>query len=403
MMALVVCATLLPGEQGGAHVVQSRLTDRGGTPFSLQAVLTERGDPNEHVDVEMFWAGPDKWRRTIKSHEFSQTLIVNGEKIWEQDSGGYMPLAIQVLTTAMIDPQPILDAIRPGDMVRTKANGMSNESGRICFAPGGKMCGMSRFGLTESVGAPGRSVDFTDYHKFKGKRVARLIFYHIDPGDSWQAQVTMLAEFNSHDDSEFAVPAPTPRSQQIRGVVLPEAELRSLAVQPLVIIWPQVLEDNNTRGSTSYYISIDRTGKVREVLPLSVSVERADDSARRQIMRWKFNPATEDGVTVQSEGALHFKFDTRAYGPVAPLTNDEVRRLASDLIEPVFPSGSPSGATCTVRIAVDADGQLIEQVAVEGHEIAQTCMNAIGKWQFHPITEDGEPRPYRAEVTFRVP
>jgi hypothetical protein len=49
----------------------------------LQAVITERGDPNEHVEVEMSWMAPDKWKRTIRSAEFSQTLIVNGDKIFE--------------------------------------------------------------------------------------------------------------------------------------------------------------------------------------------------------------------------------------------------------------------------------------------------------------------------------
>jgi hypothetical protein len=31
------------------------LTESGAPPFYLQAVITERQDPNEHVDIEMFW------------------------------------------------------------------------------------------------------------------------------------------------------------------------------------------------------------------------------------------------------------------------------------------------------------------------------------------------------------
>jgi hypothetical protein len=69
-----------------AQVVQAWLTEPGSTPFYLQAVITERSDPNEHIDVEMSWLTPDKWKRTIKSEEFSQTLIVNGEKVFEEDS-----------------------------------------------------------------------------------------------------------------------------------------------------------------------------------------------------------------------------------------------------------------------------------------------------------------------------
>lgn len=391
------------GEDLGIKLVQPRLIELDSTPFYLQAVITENSDPQEHVDVEMFWAAPDRWRRAIKSREFTQTLIVNGDKVFEQDSGDYLPLSIQVLATAMVDPKPMIDAVRPSDPVRTKANGMTDESGKMCFGPDGKMCVMSRFGMTESLSGPGRAVDFMDYRKFKDKRVARRLIYRLDHGDSWEARVTALGEFSSHDEAQFAVPEPTARDKQIRSVVLAEAELRALSSQPVEVIWPQVLEDQNTQGRTSYYVSIDRTGKVREILPLSVAIERADDSARRQIMRWKFNPPTKDGVSVQAEGILTFNFDTRAYGPKAILTNEEARKLAENIVEPEFPPTATSGSTCTIRIAVDADGQVIEQIAIDCPGISQSCMNAIGKWHFSPIIENGQPQPYRAELTFRVP
>jgi len=243
----------------------------------LQAVITERGDPDEKVEVEMSWVAPDKWKRTIRAAEFSQTLIVDGDKIFEQDLDNYLPLAIQVLTTAMVDPGPIVAAFRRGDIAITKANGASDESGKVCF---GKVCVQQGNGLVETVAAPGRSVTFTGYHPFKHKRVAGQLFYQIDPGDSYQAHVTKLGKLTS-DDAQFAIPEPTPKEKQIRCVVLAEADLRALALQPTEIIWPQVLEDNKISGETSYYVSVDRSGQVREILPLSISVERADDSARR--------------------------------------------------------------------------------------------------------------------------
>ena len=401
LISLALCAALAASQgTSEAQVEQATLVAPGSPPFYLQAIISERGDPDEHVEVEMSWVAPDKWKRTIRSAEFSQTLIVNGDKIFEQDSDDYLPLAIQVLTTAMVDPRPIIAAFRPGDIARTKANGASDESGKVCF---GKMCLKGGNGLVETVAAPGRSVTFTDYRPFKNKRVARQLSYQIDPGDSYQAHVTTLGELTS-DDAQFAIPEHTPKEKQIRCVVLAEAELRTLALQPTEIIWPQVLEDNETSGETSCYLSVDRSGQVREILPLSVSVERADDSARRQIMRWKFRPATKDGVAVQAEAILNFHFDTRAYGPAKPLTDAEVRKLATNMTEPVFPEGSPLGSPCSIRIAVDAEGKVIEEIAVEGSgEVSLACMKAIGKWQFSPILEEGKPRPYRGEISFRVP
>ena len=81
-----------------------------------------------------------------------------------------------------------------------------------------------------------------------------------------------------------------------------------------------------------------------------------------------------------------------------------MRRLVTNTVDPEFPSGSKSGETRGIRIAVDADGKVIEQIAGDGsHELTIPCMIAIGKWHFNPILGNGQPRPYRAEVTSRVP
>lgn len=403
MLGVVLSAIIAFGQSvSGVQVVQGWLTEPGSTPFYLQGTITERGDPNEHIEVQMSWLAPDRWKRTIKSHDFSQTLIVNGEKILEQDSAAYMPLAIQVLTTAMIDPRPVVAAVRPGDQVITKANGRSDESGKVCFDAAGRMCAMSRNGLIEILDAPGRSVIFADYRKFQHRRVARLLTYKIDHGDSYDLHINTLGELRREEG--FAIEEATPKDKQIQIAVVPESDLRGLALGSTEIIWPQVLEDRQTTGETSYYISVDRSGEVREILPLSVSIERADDSARRQIMRWKFKPLIRDGVPVQAEAILNFHFDTRAYGPRSPLSDADVRKLATNTVDPQFPAGTVSGATCSIRIAVDSDGQVIEQIAGEGTPgLAIPCMQAIGKWHFSPIMEDGKPRPYRGEISFRVP
>ena len=406
-MSWIGCFVITAFGQSGSppQLVQATLTEPGGTPFLLQAVITERGDPSEHVEVEISWVAPDKWKRTIRSQEFSQTLIVNGDKVFEQDSADYFPVGIQTLATAMVDSRPILAAVRPGDRVLTKANGASDESGRTCFDPNSKFCVTGRYGLMETVGGPGRAVDFTDYHKFKNKRVARLLVYHIDPGDTLQARVNSLGELKSYDESQYSVPDPTPIQKQIRALVVPEADLRALALQPTEVIWPQVLENNRTTGETSYYVSLDRLGEVREIFPLSVAIERADDSARRQIMKWKFKPVLKDGIPVQAEAVLNFNFNTRAYGPSAPLTDPEARKLATNIVEPEFPAGAaPSGSTFTVWVSVDVEGIVIESIAGDGpRQLYQACSAAIGKWHFSPMLEDGKPRPYRAQITCRVP
>jgi hypothetical protein len=407
----IVCGLLLLclitnfsiGEQTPSPtLVQATLTQPNGTSFHLKALITERADPNEDISVEMFWVSPSKWRRTIESQEFSQTLIVNGDNFFEKDSDDYFPLGIRTLVTAMVDPQLVLNAVRPGDLLLTKANGASDESGTVCYSK--QMCMRSPYGLQEIVDGPGHSVTFTNYKPFKHQRVARLLIYKIDAGDNLRADLTELEELKNPDESLFSISEPSSKEKRIQSIILPETDLKNSALQPLEIIWPQVL-DGATSGETSFYVSIDRSGNVREALPLSVAIERANDSAIRQIMKWKFKPIIEDGLPVQAEAILNFNFNTREYGPADPLTDAEVRKLASTTAEPAFEPGiAPGGSTCTILVAVDSDGRVIETIAGDApRQLYPICMQTIGKWKFNPILQDGKPFPYRAKIVFKVP
>jgi hypothetical protein len=93
---------LASGEPLAPKVVQATLISPGSPPFHLRAAITERADFNEHIDLEIFWASPEKWKRTIRSQDFSQTLIVNGDMVLEDDSDDYFPLGLQTLATAVV-------------------------------------------------------------------------------------------------------------------------------------------------------------------------------------------------------------------------------------------------------------------------------------------------------------
>jgi len=201
-----------------------------------------------------------------------------------------------------------------------------------------------------------------------------------------------------------AAPASTAPQQEIRTVTLSQGDLQPLALRPLEIIWPQVL-DGPLSGDALYRVTVDPTGTVIDVQPANMNVERSNDSVIRQIMRWKFKPPTQDGVPVQAEVVWTFHFNTRAFGPSEPLTEAEARKLATKIVVPSFPPGTPSGKTCSMRIAVDSDGYLIEVIGdvCPGDDLYIPSLHAIQSWQFKPVFENGEPRPYRSEITFRTP
>src|ERR1700690_2736246 len=105
--------TFISYAQGGSvaeaaqrAVVQSKLTSPGGTPFHLKAKIVETTNPDSTYkgEIEEYWISPGKWRRTIQSPGFSQTLITNGDEISEQDTGDYYPWWLNDLVTAIFDP-----------------------------------------------------------------------------------------------------------------------------------------------------------------------------------------------------------------------------------------------------------------------------------------------------------
>ena len=404
MATVAIASAQEPSAASIPVIVTGTLIAPGNPPFQLEANFTEGNDPDSVGQMEMMWLAPDKWRRTLDVNHFSQTLVVNGDNVFEMDSDDYFPVAVNALISAMLDPKQILDAHRPEDRSSTMANGQSLESGVICFDPNKRICIRGRYGLMEVVGIPGHSITFTRYLSFEGMRIARLVTDTVGVGESLSAEITELKELRNPDESLFAVPEATPKDRQIRSVVLSEADFRSLASSTPEIIWPQVL-DGQTIGTASFYVSIDRTGAVREVRPIHTDNERSNDSARNQIMRWKFRPAISDGNPVQAESVLSFTLNTRAFGPPDVLSDSEVRKLVTNMVDPVFSAGiAPSGTTYSLWAAIDSDGNLIEAIACHGPpELWGPCYDAIRKWHFNPIMENGQPGPYRAEITFQVP
>jgi hypothetical protein len=384
-------------------VVQGSLVAPGSEPFHLIAgIFDDPGEPATGT-LEMHWRDSGHWRRQIQTREFSQTLIVNGDQVEEHNSADYFPLGLWSLATAIFDPTAIVTRLGPADQVRTKANGLSSESGVTCFDPDRKMCMGNPWGLDEFIGGAGHSIEFTDYHPFHGKRIARRLTYLVSPGDSMTAEVTELSELKQSDEALFAIAQHTDPAKRIRIETLSQDKLLGLAAEKPDIIWPQVL-DGATTGQASFYISLDTAGKIREVLPLRTANERSNDSAIRQIMRWKFKPLIEDGVPVQAEGTLTFDLNTREYGPKDVLSDTEMRKLATRTAEPVLKPGAVSpGSIKKIWVAVDADGYIIEWIAGDGpSQMTMPIGDAMKQWQFKPLYEDGQPRPYRGQLEFHA-
>lgn len=397
-------------------VQQSKLTLAGGTPFHLKAHIANAGMPKPEysADVEEYWVSPGKWRRTVQSAGFAQTLIVNGDKVSEKLTGDYYPFWLHDLVTALFDPLPMADQLKlmqgqveiPEDSA--KSNSCVNMQVKVGVAPTQNNVGMAfcfggKGGLLQAVITPGYKAQFDNYLPFKKKMVARTIKAEFAPGFVVTAKVTELAELSSPDEKLFAFDAPTPATDQMKTIQVTEDSARGLALNTPAIVWPTVRE-GKTEGVTSVYISVDRSGQVREVWPLVSNNLELNQPVREQLLRWQYKPYNNGGFS-QMEAVLTFAFATRIENPVAVLGDAEARKLATHVVEAVVPAGKArKGTKFVLRISVDEAGKV--QSVQNQNKVAPALYTAgtaaLKQWRFRPYMNQGKPDRFYADITFLV-
>jgi hypothetical protein len=404
----------VPFFQVAQHAVeQSQITLPGSTPFHLKAHIAAAGNAsgNYTADVEEYWLSPTKWRRSIQSPNFSQTLIVNGETISEQDTGEYYPFWLRDLVTALFDPLPMLQQLKGfHDSIDVPTDSLQSNSCLNMNVPAGvapvkttisyAFCFQGRGGRLQYVLTPGYRAHFEDYKPFQSRSVARQITFDPDPQTKIEARITELSELNNPDESLFAAPASSSggalKSQQIG-----EPTARSILLSSPEIAWPEVRE-GKTQGILSFYVSADRSGQVREVWPLTPGNPELVRAAREQVLQWHFKPYV-NGIPMQMESVLTLPFNAKQGPPIPVLTNAEVRKLATRIVEPRL-SKQAGAAHFVLRAVVDEQGKLLEvrnpnQVKAGLFKAGEA---ALRQWQFRPYVHDGHPDRFYADINLTV-
>lgn len=388
----------------------SQLTLPGSRPFHLAAIITETTNPdsNYHATIEEYWIAPDKWRRTIQSPDFSQTRVVNGDAILEKNMGDYFPVWLNQMLTALFDPVPMLSALKKANAQMSKPGGGANSTvcGDLHFRIDRWVICFNGDGSLSSVFSKSYGVEFKDYVKFNGRRVARKIVDNPEPGMTLETRITSLVELTDPDDTLFAVSQPTPLDQQIRRVTVDDDTIRKIALSSTEVAWPTVGAGPFT-GGCAVYISADRTGHVREAWPAGCDNASLQDPLRDAVKTWVLKPAVSGGAPVQLESLMGFTFhaelDSAKTLPL--LSNTEVRKLAKYIVEPDFPPNSgPPGAEFIVQISVDETGKLasVDNPHHLGDAVFFPIYKALSKWEFAPYLKDGKPQYFHADVIFRA-
>lgn len=341
-------------------VERMRLTDSGSAPFHLRAVVgpAKSGTADFKAEIEEDWISPTKWRRTIRATEFEQTVIVNGAHRYEKNSSDYFPQWLNEVVIGLFDVVPPATQEEINGLKRNIPN--PDEGWNIKFAPGGTdgMVSMSWTGdvrldslpgVLTWISATGFTASYGQFQPFHNKLVPRVVetFPWVPRG--WLSTRVELQDLAQIDERLFDIPNPSPASQHIETVQVPEVEYRKLAINSPVVKWPTV-KTRPTTGSLVVQIVTDRQGRVRDchfVISHNMSLGQASEEL---VKKWRFKPYLVNGVPVQVRTTMTFAFDTTMEGDQAKFQPASFYfKRGRDLTYPRTDNGKPFHLKGTVE------------------------------------------------------
>jgi len=293
---------------------RSTLAEPGGRPFYLKATITDRDDRNSEFNgtVEWYWLSTTRWRRVVKLRDFSQTRIVNGDHIFEDNNGDYFPVNDEMLASEIVDPLPKdavelvkkldLTAIEPGTgdgwcpIIQKYFKDTDGQEQRVVFAYD------CNTGHLLYLWSPSCCYGvMADYRRFHSKSVA-----FATQDNPVNIRIDTLRDLGSLDESLFAIYQPSSPAQRITTEKVSETAARKFITQKTDIQWPVSEKPNG--DSMSVDIVIGRDGRVKEAWTYSPVNNAFEDAALNAIRKWTFEPQNVNGVPAQIKTTLTIPF-----------------------------------------------------------------------------------------------
>ncbi len=300
-------------------VERCTLNQAGTKPFHLKAVLApsldkDRGS-NRTGEVEYWWASPTQWKREVRSPEFHQIAIVNGEKEWQKNEGDYFPEWLRETSVALIEPVPALEDV----LKQVEEADVHNLMGRTHFSwirmstdgtvekgMGAALDIITGAGLIQGGSDLGWSGWYQDYKNFHGRMVARSV---SAGSPEVTAKVATLEDLANMSVDFFDTGVSGGDGTPVRTVVLDETTLRRNLVPAEAVVWPAV-QDGPLEGVITTKVVVDRAGNVRELGSILSDNPALSESAGKRIGSMRFQPYAQNGVAVQVVSRITMPFKT---------------------------------------------------------------------------------------------
>jgi hypothetical protein len=299
---------------------EEALGQPGAKPFRVRLEVSQSSrEPGDYAaTVEETWVAPDRWIRTVHTHDLSQLTVMNGSGLHVLTQGDYFPKWLRDFVTGLFTPVP-----DPNRWNLSKAplehielpNGASSSPcqhaefelgdpplqqvnfATNCFEPSDR--------LLEMAQSPNYTIEFKQYGRFGKLKIARVLLEDAGGRVRLTGRITVLEEAKAVGAQAFDTPANAENTNPLAAAILSTSELTSLARGLPDLPWPNPIPGH---GFFTVWVSIDRTGKVREAHSLNSDEWGIAADRSAQLVGRQWNPYVKDGVPIQSEGALVFEY-----------------------------------------------------------------------------------------------
>ena len=295
-------------------VKKSTLDQPGSNPFHLKASFapTRGTDASRTGEIEIWWQSPDRYRQELRTPDFHQIEIVNGDRVWQKNEGPYRPEWLRELAVALIEPVPHLED-RLKDVADSDVKHLAGSTyyqwsvpstdGQVTKGIGASIAITDATGLLFYGGGPDWCGLYKDYKKFHGVQVPRIVSCG---NPEVTAKITDVEDLKS-DDTLFDVAAPDADPHPIKTISLDEGKLRKNLESAPPITWPTI-QDGPFEGTLTSTVAIDREGVVREIRSIVTDNQAVSETASKAISAMRFKPVLLNGEPVQVVSRITMPF-----------------------------------------------------------------------------------------------
>ncbi len=395
----------------------SSLTDRG-KPFHALLTISnpKKPDSTYQATVEVFWKNENSYRTVLSSRTFSQTRVVQGDRVEERNTGDFYPPWLQNYLTAILNPMHLPNPFQNasgqvflGDHMRSclrhddRPSGITNN---LTFA---NICFTGNNPDLQSMDDFTYDMAFSDYQPYGKQSIAYTYQSGMDGNDPIVGKLTLLEPLVD-TPALFTISTPTPSADRIETTAVSTLKEESLVERVDNSPWPPI-RDGKTDGYMIIYAVTDRTGQVRLANKYNSDNPELEDAGVARAMHYKFKPLLIDGVPQQMEMPLVLHFSSHIKDPIPVVTGDAISNYVSGCEAPELPTGLlPKDTPFHIRYFISEEGKIYEESFPEANDklqIPEALLNpawgSLRSCHFTAYLRDGSPTPYYVLFTFHAP